>query len=127
METVDGYTPIRRSSQAGRAEARRMPHQMIYEHIGGHGGFKALRLLWEPTSGYVSLYFHNDREALRMVRPLEEMFEYFDRRAASGPPWDGRVAHAARETLAQLLGVPTADDPSDGGGDPPGFRHVSSA
>jgi len=127
METVNGYTTIRSSSQAGRPEAPNMAHQMIYEHIGGHGGFKALRLLWEPTSDYVSLYFRNDRESLRIVKPLEEMLEYFDRRAAGGPPWDGRVARTARGTVAELLGVPTADDPHDGGGEPPRLRHVSSA
>jgi len=89
-----------------------LSHEIVYEHVGGHDAFKTLRLVWEPISDYVSLYFRTPKDAATgMVRPLSQMIEYFDRRAIGGPPWDGPVARAARRRLAELMGKQAPAEP----------------
>lgn len=89
-----------------------MPHEILYDHIGPTDSFKTLRLIWEPLSEHVSLYFRTDREAIfGMVKPVAEMMEYFDRRALSGPPWNSSIAHHARSRLAAVAGDEAPVDP----------------
>ncbi len=89
-----------------------MPHEILYEYIGPNEGFSTLRLIWEPVSNHISLYFRTDREAVNgVVKPLDEMIEYFDRRALAGPPWNGWVARQARGQLAAVAGEEAPPDP----------------
>ena len=106
-------------------EVPRMPHKIVYDYIGPEEGFRTLRLVWEPLSDRVAIYFRTEHEAMNgMIKPLRDMIDYLDRRGLTGPPWSGRVAREARGRLAAIMGTEAPQDPLGGEGERARLRRI---
>lgn len=82
-----------------------MPHQILYEHIGGEkDDFRSFRVVWEPYTDRVALRFRSPWEVANgLVGTPEETIRYLDSRAETGAPWDSGAPREARQRLAALL------------------------